>query len=236
MRRMLQLAAALLEYPSAELQSHRRELREVVEGAGGLRAETRAGLLALLQELTETDLMDAQAHYVGLFDRSRSLSLHLFEHVHGESRDRGQALVDLLEHYRAAGLEPETIELPDYLPLFLEFLAQRPEDEALDWLMEIEHLLQLLHGRLEERDSGWQWVFAALIEAAGLEQADEALRRRLRQEAPDDTPEALDEVWAEEPVTFGPTAGGGCSGAQTHQGQTVPVQWTDFRTRGVEGR
>jgi hypothetical protein len=79
--------------------------------------------------------------YVRLFDRGRALSLHLFEHIHGESRDRGQAMVNLLEVYRQHGFELSARELPDYMPLFLEYLAQRPQEEALDMLADTLHVM-----------------------------------------------------------------------------------------------
>ena len=78
--------------------------------------------------------MDLQERYVASFDRGRARSLYLFEHVHGESRDRGQAMVNLLEIYRRHEFELNARELPDYIPLFMEYLAQRPDGEALDLL------------------------------------------------------------------------------------------------------
>src|SRR3546814_1245192 len=99
-----------------------------------LSSTEREGVRALIEHLRTSDLMDAQALYGSLFDQSRSLSLHLFEHIHGESRERGQAMANLIEHYRSQGLEVSAAELPDFLPLFLEFLSMQPLDEARDLL------------------------------------------------------------------------------------------------------
>lgn len=230
--RVLKAIAVMLDYPDAALQEHAGELREAIEAETRLAPRTRASLVEWLQELEAADLYEVQAEYVGLFDRSRSLSLHLFEHVHGESRDRGQAMVDLIHIYREQGLEVTANELPDYVPLFLEFCSRLPGEQVQGWLEEVGHLLQLLHGRLEERDSGYRWLFKALLELGGLPTADEQLQRQLREEERDDTPEALDAVWAEEPVTFGPT-GGQCGGAKTHQGQEVPVDWSALKRSGA---
>ncbi len=226
--RVLKAIAVLLDYPGEAVQAHGGELIDVIGEEHRLEPGTRRQLIELVRRRQEADLMDIQAEYVGLFDRSRSLSLHLFEHVHGESRDRGQAMVDLQNVYREEGLEVSANELPDYVPLFLEFCSRLPEENARAWLEEVWHLLQLLHGRLAERDSEYQWLFKGLIELGGLETADEQLQRQLRDEERDDTPEKLDEVWAEEPVTFGPTSGG-CGGAKTNQGQAVPVDWSALK-------
>ena len=222
--RELKAIAVLLDYPGPAIQEHAGELAEVFHACEQLTPETRRALADFLSRRQRDDLFDLQAEYVGLFDRSRSLSLHLFEHVHGESRDRGQAMVDLQNLYFEQGLEPVARELPDYVPLFLEFCSCLPEAQIQGWLEELAHLLRLLHARLAERESDYQWLFRAVLEIGGLETADEQLRGKLREQRRDDTPEALDEAWAEEPVVFGPSAG--CGGPRTDQGQPVTVQWS----------
>ena len=155
--------------------------------------------------------MELQERYVFLFDRTRSLSLHLFEHVHGEGRDRGQAMVDLRGMYEAAGLEIAANELPDYLPLFLEFLATRPIEEARELLGRTAHIIAAIRERLVKRGSVYAGVFEVLeVLTAATPDAEEL--ETLRQ-TPDDDPadlQALDRAWAEEPVTFGPGAGSAC--------------------------
>jgi nitrate reductase delta subunit len=228
--RIIKAIAVLMDYPSAELQANAGELREAIEEIEGFDPATEQGLVNLVERIRHQDLLDAQAEYVGLFDRSKSLSLHLFEHVHGESRDRGAAMVDLQNIYAEHGLEIDANELPDYVPLFLEFCSRLEFEAVQDWMAEIGHLLQTLHGRLVERDSDYQWLFKALLEIGGLETADEQLQRQLAEETPDYTAEALDAVWAEEPVEFGP-GGSGCGGAKTNSGQTVPIDTSNIERR-----
>jgi nitrate reductase delta subunit len=200
--------AGLLVYPEQELIDSLDEMAAIVEAEGALPSAERCALAALIADLRAADLMDAQARYVALFDHSRSLSLHLYEHSHGESRDHGQAMVNLLNHYRANGLEPGTSELPDYLPLFLEFLSTQPAGEARALLGQAIDVMALLRARLERRGAPYAAVFRA-IEALAPSRADEAaIRDAVAGEAPDDTPEALDRAWEEAPVTFGPDPGG----------------------------
>lgn len=116
-----------------------------------------------MHQLTGEDLLDAQAAYSELFDRGRATSLLLFEHVHGESRDRGQAMVDLLAQYERHGLILDSRELPDHLPLYLEYLAQLPQEEALRGLRDVAPILALLHARLQQRDSRYALLFELLL-------------------------------------------------------------------------
>ena len=167
-----------------------------------LPAPLQGRLEALMTGLTAQSLYDLQERYVTLFDRGRALSLHLFEHVHGESRDRGQAMVDLLELYRAGGLELAARELPDYLPLMLEFLSTRPQAEAQELLDDAMAVIVLLGARLAERGSDYALLFEALEALAGSPAEAEQLRRMAATEGPDETIEKMDEIWAEEAVSF----------------------------------
>lgn len=200
--RTLKILSALLCYPQEELQAALSEMAEVLQQEDVLPEQQRRGLLALIDRLERADLMDLQEQYVGLFDRGRALSLHLFEHVHGESRDRGQAMVDLLEIYRRHGYEMNQRELPDYIPLFLEYLAQRPAEEALDLLAQSLHVIALLGARLAERGCDYHVVFDALAALAGEPTDIEAIRHRAATEGPDETVVNMDEIWEEEAVTF----------------------------------
>ena len=110
-------------------------------------------LVRLIDEIAGADLLDAQERYVGLFDQSRSLSLHLFEHVHGESRDRGQAMIDLRGLYEGAGLSIAAAEPPDYLPMLLEFLSTRPLEQARELLGQTSHIVAAIAQRLRKRDT-----------------------------------------------------------------------------------
>ncbi len=191
---------ALLAYPTEELQSATDEIADVLAREGIVPAPARAGIDALLDELARTDIYELQERYFALFDRSRTLSLHLFEHVHGESRDRGQAMADLLGLYGGHGLEVTAGELPDYLPLFLEFLSLLPIPEARAMLSEPASILRVLADRLTGRDTRYASVMEALAqlaEAPATAAADDV------EEDPDDLA-ALDAAWEEAAVQFGP--------------------------------
>ncbi len=210
MTRTLKVLSLLLAYPTREIaQAAGASFAPVLEAEGVLPAAARRALATLLGELAERDLYDNQERYVLLFDRTRSLSLHLFEHVHGESRDRGQAMVDLQALYAEHGLEMPARELPDYLPLFLEFLAVLPFAEARGHLGDVAAIVSALEERLRKRESPYAAVFGALGALAHAK-ADPADVAELLA-GPDDDPqdlEAVDEVWEEAAVTFGPTPPG----------------------------
>jgi nitrate reductase molybdenum cofactor assembly chaperone NarJ/NarW len=211
MDRTLKALSLMLSYPTAELQGAMPEIGAVLAADPRLTAATRAALQKLADSIGQGDLFDVQESYVILFDRSRTLSLNLFEHVHGESRDRGGAMVSLIETYRAAGFEPATSELPDHLPVLLEFLSTRPTGEAQEILADAAHIFDALVTRLGRRQSGYDAAFAALSQLAGAEADMEAVAGMLTQ--PDDDPTdlaALDAVWEETEVTFGPDPNAGC--------------------------
>jgi len=207
----LKAISALLSYPTAELQQAKTELVEALQQGDLLDAKAVKAISVLIDEIAAGDIYELQETYVGLFDRSRTLSLNLFEHVHGESRDRGGAMVNLVENYRAAGFEPASSELPDHIPVLLEFLAMRPFGEAREVLADAAHILEVLQTRLTRRESIYAPVFAALLQISGAE-ADQAAVAELlavKEDDPDDL-EALDEVWEESEVTFAPDPNAGC--------------------------
>ena len=211
MDRTLKALSLTLSYPSADLQDAMPEIGAVLAADPRIAADTRKALHKLSDDLGQGDLFDIQESYVMLFDRSRTLSLNLFEHVHGESRDRGGAMVSLIETYREGGFEPATTELPDHLPVLLEFLSTRPAAEAQDTLADAAHIFDALITRLARRESGYGAVFAALSQLAGAQSDADAVAGMLAE--PDDDPtdlEALDAVWEETEVTFGPDPNAGC--------------------------
>lgn len=213
MYKSLKAISALLSYPSAALQKAVPELKEAVAGDPLLGRSERSAIALVADDIARLDLYDAQERYVHLFDRTRALSLHLFEHVHGESRDRGQAMVDLKAMYEAKGWDITTQELPDFLPLFLEYLAQCERYEIREMLGQTLHILTALKERLAKRDSVYAGVFAVLETVAGGK-PDQDLLEQLRS-VPEDDPddlEALDKIWEEEAVTFGGNAGEGACG------------------------
>ncbi|MBU3029171.1 nitrate reductase molybdenum cofactor assembly chaperone [Paracoccus marinaquae] len=201
--------SALLSYPGPDLAEAIPAIDAVLHDEGLLGPTRQKELAPLLQSLAHDDLYDLQERYVLLFDRSRTLSLNLFEHVHGESRDRGGAMVDLLETYRAGGFDLAGTELPDHLPVLLEYLSTRPLAEARSMLADAGHILTALAERLIRRGSPYAAVFSALVTLAQTEIAPSAELAAI----PDDDPEdlaALDAVWEEAQVTFGPDPNAGC--------------------------
>lgn len=211
MDRTLKALSLLLSYPTAELHAAMPEIGAIMAADPRIAPDIRAGLEQLVEGLSQGDLYDLQERYVMLFDRSRTLSLNLFEHVHGESRERGGAMVSLIDTYRAAGFEPATTELPDHLPVLLEFLSTRPFVEAQETLADAAHIFEALASRLQRRECGYAAAFAALSGLAAAEVNPETLAAMLAQ--PDTDPSdlaSLDAVWEETEVTFGPDPGGGC--------------------------
>jgi len=211
MSRTLKALSVLLTYPTTELQEAAGEIGLVLAQDRHLPAGVWRQLSALTTELATGDLYDLQERYVLLFDRTRSLSLHLFEHVHGESRDRGQAMIDLKSQYEQAGLLMSAAELPDFLPQFLEYLATRPLKEACETLGQPAHIFAALAERLRKRQSAYEAVFRALVVLSAAKPKDEEVSALLELPDPDAGDlAALDAAWEDEPVNFGPGSGDGC--------------------------
>ena len=150
--------SALLSYPQPDLIAALPE----IEHALASDPDALNALQPLLDYLTKNDLISIQENYVATFDRTASVALHLFEHIHGESRDRGQAMVDLIEEYRCYGFEPEASELPDYVPLFLEFLSLVEDAQAEKLLGEAIHVLAAIGVRLQRKESPYANAFLLL--------------------------------------------------------------------------
>ncbi len=211
MLRSLKALSALLTYPTAELQRATGEISEAIENDTAIPLSLRNQLHRLLTEITTGDLYDLQERYVLLFDRTRSLSLHLFEHVHGESRDRGQAMIDLKAQYEQNNLFMTAAELPDFAPLFLEFLSLLPAQQACDLLAQPAHIFAAIAERLRKRKSSYEAVFRALVALSAAKPKEEEVSALLTLPDPDATDlAALDAAWEDEPVSFGPAAGDGC--------------------------
>jgi nitrate reductase delta subunit len=207
MAKTFKVLSALLSYPTAELQQAGGELSAALDADGLITGHVRAALQRLIDDIADGDLYDLQERYTLLFDRTRSLSLHLFEHVHGESRDRGQAMIDLKAMYEQAGLDISASELPDFLPLFLEFLSTRPANEARATLGQPAHILAALGERLRKRKSPYEAVFRALAALAAAKPRPEDVAVLMQEPDPDPLDlQALDAAWEDEPVTFGPGA------------------------------
>ena len=154
--------AVLLSYPQEKWLAALPELEDVLAAESALNGNTHLALAPLLEALREGPLIRLQEEYVATFDRNPSHSLHLYEHIHGESRERGPALVSLMEEYRKQGLEIAEAELPDYLPLFLEFLSLLPQAQALDFLAEAVHVIAAVGRRLADNGSAYARVLRQL--------------------------------------------------------------------------
>jgi len=220
MIKTLKAISLLLSYPTRELQEAAGELKSAIAEEALLNERSQALTAKLAENIADLDLYEAQERYVFLFDRSRTLSLHLFEHIHGESRDRGQAMVDLMRMYEQNGYAIDARELPDHLPLFLEYLSTRPLDEARELLGQTAHIVAALRKRLRGRKSVYASAFAALEQMAPGK-AEKNLVEDILAE-PDHDPDdlkALDEIWEEEVVTFGGNAGESACGPDRVQRQ-----------------
>lgn len=221
MTHTLRACALLIGYPDASLRGLLPDLRLALHDEAALSASRLAELDALIDTLLQQPPLDGEAAYVELFDRGRSTSLHLFEHVHGDSRDRGPAMIDLAQTYEKAGLFLSAGELPDYLPVVLEFASTQPPKEARAFLAEMTHILNALFTALVKRESRYASVVGALIELAGE-------RAHAVKIQPD---EALDDSWAE------PLAFDGCSShGQAKPGTPQPINLVrkSSATQGVQ--
>ncbi|HCY61520.1 MAG TPA: nitrate reductase molybdenum cofactor assembly chaperone [Oxalobacteraceae bacterium] len=185
-----QVMSALLLYPEQELIDSLPELQTALAGVPALRAQLRP----LFDHLADGSLISRQEAYVTTFDRNPSHSLHLFEHIHGESRDRGQAMVDLMEEYKKHGLEMQGDDLPDYVPLFLEFLSQLDAEESARLLGDAVHVLAHVGAKLHANGSPYAVLFDV------LQQLSPVAAEALSEPPVRDMDEALE--------TFGPGADG----------------------------
>jgi len=205
----LRVLARLLSYPDDALRAHLDELRGALRSEAALQPARLAEVESLIDSLSAQTAIDAEADYVQLFDSGRRTSLHLFEHVHGDSRDRGPAMIDLAQTFEAAGLYLAEGEMPDHLPVVLEYASTQPPSEARAFLAEMAHIFNVIFSALDKRQSRYASVLGALIELAGEKCAPVNV--------PDEDP--IDETWSE------PAAFDGCSSAgQSRPDQPQPVQ------------
>ena len=203
-RYSLRALALMLGYPDAVLRAKLPQLIEAIDTEAAVPAARRLELKAFAAELTRLDAMEVEARYVETFDRGRATSLHLFEHVHGDSRDRGPAMVDLAQTYEKAGLHMGPNELPDHLCVVLEFASTQPAKLVAEFLGEMEHILTSIFSALLKRESAYAVLIAAVLELAGQKV----------QAVPVVADEPMDDSWAEPEVFDGcSTKGQGKPGA-----------------------
>ena len=217
----LRVLARLLDYPDAELRSNLTALREALHGERALPPQRLAELDALIESLAHAASLDVEAAYVELFDRGRSTSLHLFEHVHGDSRERGPAMIDLAQTYEKVGMFLADGEMPDFLPVVLEFTSTQPPREAREFLAEMAHIFNAIFSALQQRGSAYACVLGALLELAG----EKAQAVEIAADEP------IDAVW-QEPVVFD-----GCSSkgqARPDQPQPIHIVRKPRPTQGAQ--
>lgn len=206
----LRVLARLLSYPDAALREHLPGMRQALHSDNTVPAARLAELDALMANLERGDALENEAEYVQIFDRGRATSLHLFEHVHGDSKDRGPAMIDLAQTYEKAGLFLAPGEMPDYLPVVLEFVSTQPPKEARAFLGEMTHIFNAIFNALQQRQSTYASVLGALLELSG----ETAHAVKVVADEP------LDAAW-EEPAVFD-----GCSSkGQAKPGQTQPIHF-----------
>lgn len=201
--RTFKALGAILDYPTAELQAAIHEIEACLVEEGVLSSRQLRALAPLLDRLGDGDLLELQEEWIALFDRSRRLGLHLHEHTYGESRDRGMAMVRLMQLYRLHGLELQKGEIPDYLPAFLEFLSLVPLASARRMLADAVAILEILAERLEAKGSPYAALLTVLAASSDRSATSEELEA-LRNAAPPeiDSLEALDREYEDVPVEF----------------------------------
>jgi nitrate reductase delta subunit len=241
---ILKVVSRLLDYPSSALFEASDEMIEIVNSTVFISQPNKLALNNFIQKLTARDLYDAQESYDLLFDRGRALSLLLFEHVHGESRDRGQAMVDLINVYKTNGFENNSEQLPDYIPLYLEFLSEQNATFAQEWLGDICHLLTMLSERLIDRQCYYSSLFDSLIDISGVEVDRAEIAAAVCKEERDDTVEAIDKEWEDKEIKFDDPVAGDCSsnGLASSKNsldpntiQQVPIKWHEADAAQVAG-
>jgi nitrate reductase delta subunit len=193
------IISLLLTYPNEEILDFLPQVNSSLKEENLLNAEAITGIDIFIDFFAQNPLTFWQEHFVQLFDYSRSVSLYLFEHVHGDSKDRGQAMVDLIDLYTENGLQINRPELPDYLPVFLEFLALQTQEKAQDYLSEIIDILGFIHKKLVDKDNPYQYLLSAIIQLSARKPAEARIEKMFAE-----IPEiSIDEAYEEEPVKFG---------------------------------
>lgn len=188
----------LLTYPEGTVYAASDELLAILRADALLPAKHINRIQQFIEQQKSQDLMAAQEVYVETFDRGRAHCLHLFEHIHGESRDRGQAMVDLSETYASKGLYIDSSELPDYLPLFMEYLSRCAPEEASDLLGDAINIIAMIGEKLKKRDSAYGVIFEAIQVLSAIKPDKHKIKEALKKAPKDpETLEEIDEEWRE---------------------------------------
>jgi nitrate reductase delta subunit len=163
----LRALALLLSYPDADMRSKLTDIMSVLSLERALSPSRISELKNLSEQLQSLDPLEVESRYVETFDRGRLTCLNLFEHVHGDSRDRGPAMIDLSQTYAQSGLVLDPDELPDHLCVVLEFASTQTEGVAKSFLDEMAHILNSIFSALLKRESPYAAVIAAVLELSG---------------------------------------------------------------------
>ncbi|HKL71059.1 MAG TPA: nitrate reductase molybdenum cofactor assembly chaperone [Marinilabiliaceae bacterium] len=197
------ILSLLLSYPNDELQNFLPQVEKELRDESLLQENTITEIAKFCKRFSQLDLTNWQGEYVQLFDYSRSVSLHIFEHIKGDSRDRGQAMVNLMEFYKEKGMRLTAKELPDYIPAFLEFLSTLSIPKSAELLGETVNIMDKINEALSESENPYSSIFKAIISLSAKKPNKEITKEMIKNEKPLD----LDAEYEEEPVTFGGAAG-----------------------------
>lgn len=193
------ILSLLLSYPNNELQSFLPQVEKELRNESLIKESEITKIAKFCNRFNQIDLIDWQEEYVQLFDYSRSVSLHIFEHIKGDSKDRGQAMVNLIDFYKEKGMYLTAKELPDYIPAFLEFLSTLSVTDSAQLLGETVNIMDKISEALCQSKNDYSSIFQAIISLSAKEPNKEITREMIKNEKPLD----LDAEYEEEPVTFG---------------------------------
>lgn len=190
MLKTYKIISLLLDYPSQEMMDALPQVKEEVAKEGLLSAALRQELDRFLRASASLSLQAWQMLYVEQFDCSKTVNLYLFDHLYGNSRERGQAMVDLKEMYLRSGLSIISGELPDYLPLFLEYLSIGvSKEKASELLQAVRPILQKIERILRENDNFYVYLFTILVSLS--EDISEGESEGISEEIPEKIPERM---------------------------------------------
>lgn len=196
MTKTFKILSLFLTYPGEELQAFLNEGAEELRKEAILDSRITDNLREFASHFTELDLIEWQAHYVNLFDTSGNTSLYIFEHLKGDSKERGQAMTDLIDFYEESGFKLKEGELPDYLPAFLEFLSARDIQKATELLSQPVNVINRIYTTMKENNNIYSHVFEAIVSLSPVKPDDVSFKYQ-----PGNLMDAgIDELYEEPPV------------------------------------
>lgn len=166
--KLYKILSVLLDYPERDLIESLPEIKALLNEDPDVEESERSILQAFLSRVEGKSLLDLQQEYVSTFDMSAEHSLHLTHHLFGDDKNRGPALIDLGELYKDYGVEVTTNELPDYLPLVLEFAAYLDGNEATVFLSDAKKVFSVLLDNLKKAESPYAELISIINDRASL--------------------------------------------------------------------